>query len=64
MINWGIGLLILGIIGITLQWNPILDPFQPILDRVIENLGLIQATFVSCFVGAVLMFIVGSRSKP
>lgn len=63
MINWGIGLTGLGIIGITLQWNPMIDPFPPVLDWIIENLELIQATSVSSFIGAVIMFIAGSRSK-
>ena len=63
MILWGLGLTVLGIIGLTLQWNPILEQFPPVMEKVIKNIGLIQAISVSSFVGAVIFFIGGLKSK-
>ena len=62
MIIFGIGLIILGIFGFTLQWNPILQYIPPIAEFVSKNLTGIEVISIIIILCGLFLIVYGGLS--
>ncbi len=63
MISFGIGLLILGIFGFTLQWNPSLQYIPPVAEFVSKNLGGIEVISIIIILCGLFLVVYGGLSR-
>lgn len=61
MIEFGIGVFILGIIGLTLQWNPIIEFLSENTEFIDENLEVIQQSSIIAIIGGLFFMVFGGR---
>lgn len=63
MIGFGIGIFILGIIGLTLQWNPIADVLSQNTELINENLEAIQQSSILALILGLFLMVLGAFRK-
>ena len=63
MIGFGLGLIILGIIGLTLQLNPIADVISKNTELINENLEVIHQSSILAIILGLFLIVLGKRRK-